>query len=278
MTCDMMGCVTLTLLDQLTQSSVLSSAAATQKLIDEFLLLPVIRRPSAATAVVIAQLRESSALGSAELSGIALPAHASDAVRGDGSPMAMQREVVDALVAAAVADADMFMTSPPRALARWHMIATAGLHLPDASRGRPRLADEPVFNDPLNCSIAAAPVDVTMTSLLKLALDRSLPALVVASALHALVAHSQPFNAANALLARTAARAALVARASDPDGLIPVERAIADAGRSKYVQQLRGCIVNGVITVQWWEWQMHMVAAAVERATMIARRDSASQV
>jgi hypothetical protein len=112
--------------------------------------------------------------------------------------------------------------TPLQALARLHTLAAAGT-VPDDQVGRPR-------------SAAAAARLHEVADLL--AGDR--PALVTAALVHAELATSAPFGAADGLVARAAERLVLVARGVDPKSLVVPEaghlalRAAYESGLRRY--------------------------------------------
>jgi hypothetical protein len=100
------------------------------------------------------------------------------------------------------------LTAPLQAIARAHVLVVSG-ELPDAERGRLR---------------AGADVADRMQGVATL-LTRptAAPAIVLAAVVHAEIASVAPFGLADEIVARTVARAVLVATGLDPAGAVPVE-------------------------------------------------------
>ena len=267
-------------LEAMRAPAVQDACTAAQAQIDALLQTPPLRRPGSTTASAVAALREYAGHGSAALMGADLSISTFRAVRGDGSPLAAAVAVAESLLLAAVRDAHTFTVSPLRALAAWHVLATSHGSSDSETRGRPRLTGAEVRADPLNTGIAPVEVAVLVQHVVALTSADALPttpAVAIAAAVHGLIAAGQPFAEANAVIARTAARAILVARGADPDGLTPFEAAIAAAGRPAYVNHLRALAQVGSAEaadasaatdawVGWLVWHCGTIAVAADRA------------
>lgn len=254
--------------------AVVQACAAAQAQVDALLQTPPLRRPGSATGPAVAALREHAAHGSSALMGADLSVSTFRAVRGDGSPLAAAVAVAESLLLASVLDAHTFAASPLQALAAWHVRATAHGSSDPETRGRPRVPGAQVRVDPLNTGIAPAEVAVLVERIVALTTAPTLPsapAVALAAAVHGLIAAGQPFAEANAVIGRTAARAMLVARGADPDGLTPFEAAISASGRPAYVSQLRALAHADPASASdawadWMVWHCGHIAAAAGRA------------
>lgn len=158
-------------------------------------------------------------------------AHASAVLEGSGSTLAEVREEGgDAIARDAVrlsvellSLAPVLRQTPLQAFARLHALAAAG-SLPDEQLGRPRGAHE---------------VERLRSLADLLTTDRSTPALILASIVHADLATVAPFGSHNGIVARAAERLVLVARGVDPTSLM-VPEAGHLALRDAYESNLRG--------------------------------------
>ncbi|MBU6213338.1 MAG: hypothetical protein KGP01_02655 [Actinomycetales bacterium] len=263
------------LLAAMSAPTVMDACAEAQAEVDALLKTPPLRRPGSATGAAVAALREHAAHGSSALMGADLSLSTFRAVRGDGSPLASTVAVAESLLLASVRDARTFADSPLRALAAWHVLATGHGGIDPDTRGRPRLPGSPVRHDPLNTGIEPADVSAIVQHIVALSTGLavpSTPAVVVASSIHALIAVGQPFAEANAVIGRAAARAVLVARGADPDGLTAYEASIAASGRPAYVTQLRALAYADSAAAAheawcgWLVWHCGHIAAAANRA------------
>lgn len=256
--------------------------AAAQRHIDGLLQTGSLRRPGPNTADTVNRLRQSARVSAVALEGIQLSIPAYQGIRGDGSPIAQIIDINEALLTASHTDADLFITQPLRALARWHVLATAASNVRDDERGRPRQAHAVVTSDPLNSHIDPAEAGETLQAVMSCVVPSDSSALAIAAVVHGLIAAGQPFAQANALLARCAARAVLVSRGADPDGLVPFEVAIIGGGRPKYVHELaqlcRGDEVADVSNrwARWIQWHSTCVGLSAKHALAELPNDSAS--
>ena len=246
-----------------------------QQFVDELLQSPPLRRPGPQAEPTVARLREASIHAGAALAGADLSLDAFRGVKGDGSPLALVIDVAQGLLNSARSDAAMFMATPLRALARWHVLATATSNAPADLRGRPRASGDPVLDDPLNCRIAPAEPAAVVSSLMAVLEKRQHSAYALSAAVHGLIAAGQPFAHANASIARTAARAILVARGCDPDALVPWDAAVLTAGRPKYVAALSQLTESGdeeEVADAWAQWiQWHCACIADTARFELAR-------
>jgi len=256
--------------------------ATAQSHIDELLQSPSLRRPGPHTAETVNRLRETARVSAVALEGIQMSLPAYQGIRGDGSPIAQIIRITEALLAASHADSDLFIAQPLRALARWHVLATSATDIPDDERGRPRQAHAEVTADPLNSRIDPADAGETLQAVMDCVTRADSSALAIAAVVHGLIAAGQPFAQANALLARCAARAVLVARGADPDGLVPFEAAIIGGGRPKYVNELAQLCndLDGTDAsnrwARWIQWHSTCVALSAKHALNEPPNDSAS--
>jgi len=158
-------------------------------------------------------------------------AHASAVLEGSTSTLAEVRESGgDAIAQDAVRLSTELLSlvpvlrqAPLQAFARLHALAAAG-RLPDAELGRPRGRQEVERLRGLGDLLSA---------------DRSTPALIIASVVHADLATVAPFGSHNGIVARAAERLVLVARGVDPTSLV-VPEAGHLALREEYESNLRG--------------------------------------
>ena len=260
------------------QPQVLAACIEAQAAVDAMLQANPLRRPSAHTPVVVAALRESANEASATLMGAELSRAAYRGIRGDGSPLAGVIAAAEALVTAGVTDAKTFQTSPLRALARWHVLATANSDVAEAERGRPRSSNVDVVEDPLNLRITPTDAAEVVNVLLPLVETADASAQAVASAVHGVIAAGQPFAHANAVIGRTAGRAVLVARGADADGLVPFEMSIDGSGRPQYVAALTALsrATSHHDSVAGWSVWMTWHCRHVAKAADLAARDITS--
>lgn len=187
---------------------VAAAAEAARAAVDRLLRHRVLRRDSARVSVEAA-LR--SARASAALDGAAYDL--ADIRSGS---------VTDPVVAGAVrvsaglgALAAPFQRAPMQALARLHVLAAGGLLEADAL-GRPALDDAAARR------LAALPTVVTART--------TAPAVVVAAVVHGELLTVLPFAAANGVVARAAARLALIGRGLDPKACCVPEIGHLEAG------------------------------------------------
>jgi hypothetical protein len=158
-------------------------------------------------------------------------AHASAVLEGSESSLAELRAGTgDAIAADAVrlsvellSLVPVLKRSPLQAFARLHAVAAAGT-LGDDELGRPRGPQEVARLRGLADLLAA---------------DRSTPALILASIVHADLATVAPFASHNGIVARAAERLVIVARGVDPTSLV-VPEAGHLALRAQYESNLRG--------------------------------------
>jgi hypothetical protein len=129
--------------------------------------------------------------------------------------------------------------SPVQVLARLHLVAAGGT---EADRvGRPRLAGEPVTEDPLiavplpDADEVAARLEGLATMLLA---GTEAPALVVAAVVHGELLALRPFASYNGPVARAAQRIVLVGSGLDPKSVCPAEAGHAELGLAEYVKAL----------------------------------------
>lgn len=158
-------------------------------------------------------------------------AHASAVLEGSSSTLAEVREsggdaiAQDAvrLSAELLSLVPVLRSTPLQAFARLHALAAVGT-LPDERLGRPR-----------------GPHEVErLRGLANLLIhDRSTPALILASIVHADLATVAPFDSHNGIVSRAAERLVLVARGVDPTSLV-VPEAGHLALRDAYESNLRG--------------------------------------
>ncbi|NUP50498.1 MAG: oxidoreductase [Catenulispora sp.] len=116
--------------------------------------------------------------------------------------------------------------SPIQALSRMHLLAAAGSVDPDRI-GRPRDA-------------AATALLTTLANDLRDPASASVPAVVVAAAIHAELLVAEPFGWGDGLLARASSRLILADRGLDPQSLAVVEAGHVDLGVEAYLEAARG--------------------------------------
>lgn len=116
--------------------------------------------------------------------------------------------------------------SPIQALSRMHLLAAAGSVDPDRV-GRPR--------DP-----RATALLTTLATELRDPECASVPAVVVAAAVHAELLVAEPFGWGDGLLARASARLILADRGLDPQSLAVVEAGHVELGVDAYLEAARG--------------------------------------
>jgi hypothetical protein len=170
-------------------------------------------------------------------------AHASAVLEGSRSSLEEVREgggdeIAQASVRVStelLGQAQVLGRSPGQALARLHALAGAG-SLPREALGRPR--------DP-----AAAERLQEVARLLTA--PSSVPALVVASVVHAELAVAAPFASHNGIVARATERLVLVARGLDEKSLV-VPEAGHLANRAAYESNLKGYRDGGRAGVHAW--------------------------
>ncbi len=152
----------------------------------------------------------------------------------------------------------VWQQSPLQALARLHVAACAG-QLPDAVLGRPRLSGESAQDgaDLFAADGTTLPavdgddVGKGLKRLGKLLTDPgTVPALVVAAAVHAELALLRPFVAGNGLVARALSRAVLVGRGVDGTGIAVWEAALLAMG-PRYPLALAGFDQDEDGAAQW---------------------------
>lgn len=173
-----------------------------------------------------------------------------------------------ALVAAEADLAPRFLEAPVATLRAAHTLACAGLV--DAEvRGRTRRTDQAVL-DGGQGKVLYHLVDPGRLPGLLAAFDRwvttasaTMPALVVAGAVHGLLLAWGPFEAANGRIARTAARLVLRARGTDPAGLGVTERFLA-ADRFGYYAEVAATLRRRGDLALWLERVGEATAEALE--------------
>ena len=284
-------------------SAVREAAKSAQVSVDAVYAARSIMRPGPTTPALIAHLRAQELHACASLAGAPVPWSTFAAVRADGSPISLAIALVEQVHSAGRSDATMFLATAPRALARWHVLATASTvprptdaerevvlsderrhaHLADGEaprysaplthadegRGRPRLLGEVVSDDALNCGIDSAPAAEVIASVMNVVGRSDIEAMTRAAAVHALLAAGQPFGQSNALLGRTAATAVLVATAADVDALVPWQSQLLSQGRPDYVAELRALAAAGEPVAGWIRWLMWH-ATVLQRAADMA--------
>lgn len=265
--------------EALSRVTVREACAHSQTQIDALLQSPPLRRPGAQTAETVNRLRDLARVSAAGLEGIELSLAAYNGIRHDGSPLSQTIRATEALLDASRVDADLFVSQPMRVLARWHVLATSASAVSEDERGRPRRDSAAVTSDPLNSGIEPARAGDVLTAVMLCVTNSDFPAVAMAAIVHGLIAAGQPFAHANAMLARCAARAVLVARGADPDGVVPFEAAIIGRGRPSYVRaltQLRIDAQDGDAVVRWASWvQWH--SSCVEFAAKNALADQSDE-
>jgi hypothetical protein len=140
--------------------------------------------------------------------------------------------------------AGVWRGSPLRVLARLHLVAAGGT-VPDEAVGRPRRDGEAVA-EPGLARLAAPPpgaaeVSARLGALAVLVVAGSgAPVLVTAAVVHGELLALRPFRTHNALVARAAARLALVAGGLDPKAVAPAEVGHAELGAAAYLAAADG--------------------------------------
>lgn len=242
---------------------VMDAAAHCQVAIDALLSHPLVRRPSPRTITLLDRLHAMESHATAALAGVEVPYLAYADTRAADSPMSVRLRAASAVDQAARVDAHMLVTSPPRALGAWHVLASVGAGLAEESRGRPMNdAESASTRDELNAGIQRMPVSECVSLIMSVAMNEVMPAVTAAAVMHALLAAGQPFASDNALLGRAAARGVLAARGSDPDGLLAFNTVLLADGRPTLVRHLRSALSDGRLSKEWLLWH----AAVLSRA------------
>ncbi len=189
---------------------------------------------------VLRGARDSAALEGAEVSLAAL--RAGSAI--DGSPLGL---VVAASVRVTSEVPRLLGTvgvAPAQAFARLATLAGAGFVEGDVV-GRPRA--DLVADDPLRIGALAPPgeVNARLDTLVRLLVaPTEAPALVVASVVHGELLALRPFAWGSGLVARAAFRLVMASRGLDPHLLTVPESGWWSAGRTTYVNAIRGFITG----------------------------------
>lgn len=142
--------------------------------------------------------------------------------------------------------------APLQALARLHTLAASGRVAPDRL-GRPRDDDA---------------TSRRLVQLATVATESKVPGLVVAAVVHGELLALQPFDTANALVARAAQRLVLVDRGVDPDALTVPEEGLVLLGADRYRVAAEGFASGSPRDLADW---LTFVAAAVQRGASVGR-------
>ncbi len=241
---------------------VAAAAARARDALDPLLLD---RRLRTAAPALAAEATLRNAHASATLEGVEVPI---DELRtgATGSPLLR--------VAVAILEAQRHLRSltgvPPRQA--WAAIAAiAGRPLlPDERLGRPRIAGEDA-QDPLHLGLG----DDLDNGTIRLAVLADLlqrptaaPALVVAAIAHGELIATQPFGAANGVVARAAGQLIVAQRGLDPDLLALGDVGLMAMGRAAYARAVRAYDGGGAEGVT--AWCVH-IATAFEQGALLAR-------
>ncbi|MGP4109403.1 oxidoreductase [Streptomyces sp. 4N509B] len=164
--------------------------------------------------------------------------------------------------------------SPLRVLARLHLLAAGGEGVPAETVGRPRQTGETpreegpgggtsgarAASSALGAPPEAPEVTARLDALAALVVgDTRAPALVTAAVVHGELLTLRPFVSHNALVARAAARIALVAGGLDPKSVAPPEVGHAESGPEAYGAALGGYASGTAAGVA--EWIVHCAQA-----------------
>lgn len=211
---------------------VAAAAADARAAVDRLLTSRVLRRQSAEVSVE-AGLR--SARASAALEGVDIPL---ERLRTEGStdPVIQGALRVSAQLGGL---RDTFIRAPRQVLARLHVLAAADL-TPAEKLGRPREGDE------------AAAIARRLGALAEiLAQPTKAPAAVVAAVVHGELLAVAPFEHANGIVARGAARLVLLARGLDPKALTSPDVGHVEL-RDEYLPAVRGYATGGADGLASW--------------------------
>lgn len=163
--------------------------------------------------------------------------------------------------------------APLQALARLHLAAAEPL-TPAAALGRPR-SEIPGDLGPTEFAMLPAPpaqagaVRARLAGLAELMQVGGVPALLVAALVHAEIALVRPFVGGNALVARAAERAVLIARGLDATGVAVPELGHAELGPTAYAGALSAYATGSREGLTVW---IEHCATAFERAVTEGER------
>ena len=243
---------------------VADAAARARAALDPLLLD---RRLRTSAAVLAAEATVRNAHASATLEGVEVPI---DELRAGvtGSPL-----LRSAIAVLEVQRQLRGLTSVPPRQAWATIAAVAGRPLlPDDRLGRPRVPGEEAL-DPLHLGLG----DDLDNGTVRLAVLADLlqrpttaPALVVAAITHGELVATQPFGAANGVVARAAAQLITAQRGLDPDLLSLGDVGLMALGRAAYARAVRAYDAGGPAGVA--AWCVHL-AGAFEQGALLARAE-----
>jgi hypothetical protein len=209
-----------------------AAAADARAAVDRLLTSRVLRRQSAEVSVE-AGLR--SARASAALEGADIPLETLR-VEGSADPVVQGALRVSAQLGSL---RDTFIRAPRQVLARLHVLAAADLG-PAELLGRPRVGDD------------SAALTRRLGALAELlAQPTKAPAVIVSAVVHGELLTLAPFEGANGLVARGAARLVLLARGLDPKALTSPDVGHVEL-RDEYLPAARGYATGGADGLAAW--------------------------
>lgn len=255
--------------DLLALPGVTEAVAEAREAVDGLLGHRVLRRRS---AEVTAESALRGARASAELEGAGIELERLRGQLMNGQQVTVQSADPRAgqLVANAVRlHADLgsvrtsWHTSPRQALARLHLLAAADLGIDEQAVGRPRTAVDGLVEDPLSLGPAPQPMEVAarLDGLSRLLLaPTTAPAVVVSAVVHGELLALRPFGTVDGLVARAAARLALIDRGLDPKAVSAPEVGHAEldaaglrvAHSHAYADAARGYVAGGRDGLAGW--------------------------
>lgn len=213
------------------------------------------RIPQAAAESRVRGARASAALEGAELSVDIVRELLVGATAWPENPDPLEQAAKGAVQATAESEhvVSSVMASPAQALARLHIAAAAGL-VPDDVLGRPRILGE-VAPELADVGEAVDPAQIpgrlgVVYEVVGAA--KSVPALVVASIVHAEIATIRPFVRGNGVVARAFERALIQATGLDPTGVVVPEVGYLQEASAGYVGALAAYATGTVEGVELW--------------------------